>query len=448
MSVHVAESLDEVCGLLAADPSASLLAGGTDFMVEVNYSGRRPASVIAVDRVPELTGWRRRNGSVEMGAAMTYAEMEHPLFAAYVPALAQAARTVGSPQIRNAGTLGGNLATASPAGDTLPPLAALDARVTVCSVRGSRELGLDELIVGPKQNTLGADEVISSVSVPVVDGPQEFLKVGTPQRHGHLRGDRGAGSGPHAAARAGGARVGGAGAAAGHRGRGLDRRCRGLGLHRAAPRKPPGPVRRVGGSGGPPHRRSPQHRRLPAPRRGRYGPPGAGEGALVSEGTRSGEATLYYTLHVNGADREVADAWLGESLLYVLRERLGLPGTKNACDQGECGSCTVLADGAPVCSCLMLAAAAVGREIVTVEGLGTDGELTDIQQAFVDHGAVQCGFCTPGLIVTTDHLLARNPAPTELEIREAISGNLCRCTGYGRVIAAIAGVAQERAAAG
>ena len=179
VSVRVAESLDEVCSLLAADPSATLLAGGTDFMVEVNYSHRRPASVIAIDRVRELTGWRRRNGAVEMGAAMTYAEMEHPLFAAYVPSLAQAARTVGSPQIRNAGTLGGNLATASPAGDTLPPLAALEARVTVCSVRGSREVGLDELIVGPKQNTLAPDEVIRSVSVPVVDGPQEFLKVGT-----------------------------------------------------------------------------------------------------------------------------------------------------------------------------------------------------------------------------------------------------------------------------
>ena len=159
------------------------------------------------------------------------------------------------------------------------------------------------------------------------------------------------------------------------------------------------------------------------------------------------ETTLYYTLHVNGADRDVADAWLGESLLYVLRERLGLPGTKNACDQGECGSCTVLADGVPVCSCMMLAAAAVARRIVTVEGLGADGDLTDIQQAFVDHGAVQCGFCTPGLIVAADHLLDRNPSPTELEIREAISGNLCRCTGYGRVIAAIAGVAEERAAA-
>ncbi|MDE0654251.1 MAG: (2Fe-2S)-binding protein [bacterium] len=160
------------------------------------------------------------------------------------------------------------------------------------------------------------------------------------------------------------------------------------------------------------------------------------------------ETTLHYTLHVNGSDRDVAEAWLGESLLYVLRERLGLPGTKNACDQGECGSCTVLADGLPVCSCMMLAAAAVGRDIVTVEGLGDDGALTDVQQAFVDHGAVQCGFCTPGLIVAADHLLACNPAPTDLEIREAISGNLCRCTGYGRVLAAIAGVAQARSSAG
>ncbi|MCY3561671.1 MAG: (2Fe-2S)-binding protein [bacterium] len=159
------------------------------------------------------------------------------------------------------------------------------------------------------------------------------------------------------------------------------------------------------------------------------------------------QATLSYTLRVNGTDRPVADAWLGESLLYVLRERLGLPGTKNACDQGECGSCTVLADGLPVCSCMILAAAAVGRDIVTVEGLADDGGLTDLQQAFVDHGAVQCGFCTPGLIVASEHLLSVNRSPTELEIREAISGNLCRCTGYGRVIAAISAAAEARTAA-
>ena len=167
---------------------------------------------------------------------------------------------------------------------------------------------------------------------------------------------------------------------------------------------------------------------------------------MSSDRSAGPEATLSYTLHVNGSDRRVTDAWRGESLLYVLRERLGLPGTKNACDQGECGSCTVLADGVPVCSCLMLAAASGGREIVTVEGLGDGDELTDVQKAFVDHGAVQCGFCTPGLIVAAEHLLSVNPEPTELEIREAISGNLCRCTGYGRVLAAIAGAARERAA--
>jgi aerobic carbon-monoxide dehydrogenase small subunit len=155
-----------------------------------------------------------------------------------------------------------------------------------------------------------------------------------------------------------------------------------------------------------------------------------------------------YTLRVNGTEREVSDAWLGESLLYVLRERLGLAGSKNACEQGECGSCSVLVDGSLVCACLVLAAAAAGREIRTVEGLGdAAGDLTDVQQAFVDNAAVQCGFCTPGLIVSIHDLLARRPRPTDLELREAISGNLCRCTGYGRILAAVEQVVAERAAA-
>ena len=147
-------------------------------MVEVNYNHRKPSFVIALDRVPELKGWRRTSGRIEMGAGMTYAEMEDPLFAAYIPSLAQAARTVGSPQIRNAGTLGGNLATASPAGDTLPPLVALDARVTLQSVRGEREISLNELIVGVKKTTLAPDEIIQKVSIAEINGPQEFLKVG------------------------------------------------------------------------------------------------------------------------------------------------------------------------------------------------------------------------------------------------------------------------------
>ncbi|WP_175407230.1 (2Fe-2S)-binding protein [Streptomyces sp. TRM64462] len=184
---------------------------------------------------------------------------------------------------------------------------------------------------------------------------------------------------------------------------------------------------------------------------------------------------------VNGRPQQADDVWEGESLLYVLRERLGLPGSKNACEQGECGSCTVRLDGVPVCSCLVAAGQVEGREVVTVEGLadyarqraengggcatgacgsagasgtsldeakqwsakGTDSqtgegaELSPIQQAFIDAGAVQCGFCTPGLLVAADEMLENNPSPTDEDIREALSGNLCRCTGYEKILDAV-----------
>jgi carbon-monoxide dehydrogenase small subunit len=142
------------------------------------------------------------------------------------------------------------------------------------------------------------------------------------------------------------------------------------------------------------------------------------------------------TFTVNGEPRE-ADVWEGESLLYVLRERLGLPGSKNACEQGECGSCSVLLDGRLVCACLVLAAQAEGHEVTTVEGVGEDERLHRVQEAFVEAGAVQCGFCTPGLVVAAVDLLDRNPDPTDDEIREALSGNLCRCTGYTKIIDAV-----------
>jgi carbon-monoxide dehydrogenase small subunit len=137
-------------------------------------------------------------------------------------------------------------------------------------------------------------------------------------------------------------------------------------------------------------------------------------------------------LRVNGEVHE-ADVWEGESLLYALRERLGFPGSKNACEQGECGSCSVLLDGDLVCACLVLAAQAEGHDVVTVEGL----RLNRVQEAFVRTGAVQCGFCTPGFVVAATDLLARNPSPSEDEIREALSGNLCRCTGYAKIFDAV-----------
>jgi carbon-monoxide dehydrogenase small subunit len=178
--------------------------------------------------------------------------------------------------------------------------------------------------------------------------------------------------------------------------------------------------------------------------------------------------TMRVNFTVNGREQEADDVWEGESLLYVLRERMGLPGSKNACEQGECGSCTVRLDGVPVCSCLVAAGQVEGREVLTVEGLadharqrapdrpgdrsrgdhlradhphgdhtGDGGDLSPVQQAFIDAGAVQCGFCTPGLLVAADEMLERNSSPSDADIREALSGNLCRCTGYEKILDAV-----------
>jgi carbon-monoxide dehydrogenase small subunit len=151
---------------------------------------------------------------------------------------------------------------------------------------------------------------------------------------------------------------------------------------------------------------------------------------------------------VNGTPREADGVWEGESLLTTLREHLDLPGSKNACEQGECGSCSVYLDGELVCSCLVLAAQAEGREVVTVEGIApSEGELHEVQRAFVEAGGVQCGFCTPGLVVASHDLLSRNPRPSDPEVREALAGNLCRCTGYEKIIDAVRLAAERMAAA-
>ncbi|KAA2256081.1 (2Fe-2S)-binding protein [Solihabitans fulvus] len=140
---------------------------------------------------------------------------------------------------------------------------------------------------------------------------------------------------------------------------------------------------------------------------------------------------------INGDQRQADDVWEGESLLYMLRERLGLPGSKNACEQGECGSCTVYLDDVPVCACLVAAGQCQGREVRTVEGLAAGDDLDPVQRSFVEAGAVQCGFCTPGLVVAAHDLLRRVPEPSDPEIREALAGNLCRCTGYEKILDAV-----------
>ncbi|HEX6678682.1 MAG TPA: (2Fe-2S)-binding protein [Actinomycetes bacterium] len=149
---------------------------------------------------------------------------------------------------------------------------------------------------------------------------------------------------------------------------------------------------------------------------------------------------------VNGEPRQVDDLWEGESLLFALRERLGLPGSKNACEQGECGSCSVYLDGTLVCACLVLAGQAEGAEVVTVEGLAGEDGLHPVQEAFVEAGAVQCGFCTPGLVVAAHDLLERSPRPSDAEVREALAGNLCRCTGYEKILDAVRLAAERQGA--
>jgi aerobic carbon-monoxide dehydrogenase small subunit len=150
---------------------------------------------------------------------------------------------------------------------------------------------------------------------------------------------------------------------------------------------------------------------------------------------------------VNGRKLHADDVWEGESLLYVLRERLGLPGSKNACEQGECGSCTVYLDGVSVCACLVAAGQAEGREVRTVEGLADGEKLDEVQQAFVEAGAVQCGFCTPGLLVAAHDLIERTARPSDAEIRESLAGNLCRCTGYEKIMDAVRLAASRKAEA-
>src|SRR5207245_3172172 len=189
----------------------------------------------------------------------------------------------------------------------------------------------------------------------------------------------------------------------------------------------PGSIRRAGRGRGAADRRHPRHGRLPRARSCRAGAPLPGVGV----------GRVRITCVGNGQSRTADDVWAGESLLYILRERLGLYGSKNACEQGECGSCSVYVDGTLVCACLVLGGQAQGRDIVTVEGIGDGHALHPVQPAFVEAGAVQCGFCTPGLIVAAHDLMRDTPWPNTVEIREALAGNICRCTGYAKILDAV-----------
>jgi xanthine dehydrogenase iron-sulfur cluster and FAD-binding subunit A len=470
-------SLTEALGLLGDDPSLTVLAGGTDLMVELNYGRYRPGGVLSLRRVDELRGWRVEGSDVVLGAATTYTDLLQPDLARLLPALAQAARTVGGPQIRNTGTIGGNLGTASPAGDTLPVLVALDAQVELASASGRRTLPVAKFVAGPKRTALRLGELITAVRVPAATGPQEFLKVGV--RNAMVIAIANCALVVDVDRRSIGCALGAVGPVSirdraaedwlaeqvdwdaltapddviDEFGRRMAAASRPIDDHRS-----PAAYRR--------HAVEVMARRALARVTSRRRDGAAvGAGATMSaDGARGlqpsrGVAPIPADdeLVVNGVRRRIDGAHHTDSLLRVLRDELGLPGSKNACEQGECGSCSVLVDGVLVCACLELATAAAGCEVISVEGLpaaaagavadtsaaapatAEPGEtlLTDVQRAMVEAGGVQCGFCTPGLVVAVHDLLDRVPAPAPLEVREALAGNLCRCTGYGRILAAV-----------
>ena len=434
------DSWEEALELKAAHPDAVPIAGGTDLMVELNFDRIRPLVILDLTRIPELTDWAPENGRLRVGAGVTYARLIDEL-GDRLPGLAIAARTVGSPQIRNCGTVGGNLGTSSPAGDGLPPLFASDADVELASTAGTRRIAVREFVTGPKRNCLADDELIAAFHIAPADGPQQFAKIGARNAMVIAVCSLALSSLVGSAKRGRVHRLRRAHADPGQRSRALHRRSAG----RARPvehartdsGRGGGALRRARAACRAANRRRAWDRRLPTSRawRARTADAYMGVGGLP----------VRLTLTVNGALREVDGVWEGESLLYALREHLGLPGSKNACEQGECGSCSVYLDGRVVCSCLVLAAQAQGRDVVTIEGIANGDGLDEVQRAFVEAGAVQCGFCTPGLIVASHDLLRRNPRPSDPEIREALAGNLCRCTGYEKILDAVR-LASERIA--
>jgi len=470
----VPRSLEEALEILAAQPGqARPVAGGTDLLIEIDRGVRGPQTLVDLTRLPGLDQIALgSDGRIRIGALVTHNQVvASELCVARALPLAQACLEVGAPQIRNRATLAGNLVTASPANDTITPLVALNATLTLQSVRGLRVVPLTEFYTGVRRTVLAPDELLTSITLMPLDEDERgiYLKLGLRRAQAisvvnvaavlHLDGPRvleasvalgcvaptivraGAaerylsGRALDATAVAEAATLAASAArpiddlrgSADYR-RGMVRSLVGRALEAlAAGRERDGWPERIvflGGAGG--SFQTPAHQTGPTPPV--FGP----------------ESVIETT--VNGAPVALPGAH-DLTLLDALRDLAGLTGTKKGCAEGECGSCTVWLDGAAVMSCLTPAAQAHGAQVRTVEGLAADGALHPVQQAFIEQGAVQCGYCTPGLLMSAARLLEERPQPTAEDARQAIAGNLCRCTGYAKVIAAIAGTQTEQAGA-
>ncbi|GAB4214856.1 MAG: hypothetical protein OHK0022_54010 [Roseiflexaceae bacterium] len=461
----IPRSLDEALRLLAEQPGqARPVAGGTDLVIEIDRGLRAPTTLVDLTRLPGLDRiWLGDDGRIHIGALVTHNQVvASPLCVERALPLAQACLEVGAPQIRNRATLAGNLVTASPANDTITPLIALNARVTLASVRGQRTLPLAEFYTGVRRTVLAPDELLTGISLlPLADNERGiYLKLGL-RRAQAISVVNVAAVVELAAGRVAEASIAlGCVAPTIVRAGAAERALAGRPLDSEAimaaaelAEQAARPIDDLRGSAA--YRRgmvrSLVARALHALADGseRANWPArpiflsAGAAATLTGGAAAPDApveTIETT--INGVPTTLAGAH-DQTLLDALRDVAGLTGTKKGCAEGECGSCTVWLNGAAVMGCLTPAAQAHGAEVLTVEGLARDGRLHPVQQAFIEQGAVQCGYCTPGLLMSAARLLEEQPRPTAEDARQAIAGNLCRCTGYAKVIAAISAAAQQ-----
>jgi xanthine dehydrogenase iron-sulfur cluster and FAD-binding subunit A len=415
LAYHAPASVDEAVALLSANPGAMPLAGGTDLIVQMRSGARVPGAIVDLKRIAQLSGVRRHgdNGFAIGAATPCTALREDAALAAAWPGVVESANLIGSVQVRNRATMGGNLCNASPAADSVPALIAAGATCLIAGPNGEREVPVEKVATGPGSTSLAPGEFVVDIRLPaqVGGGGDAYLRSIPRTETDRRRAHRAAGRG-------------------GRRGadRHQARRCRARG-------DGPGRQRRLQAD-----RRQARHQEIPY----RHG--GRARQAHCPDCPRAGGSQFMSKIHVtttvNGDEREFL-CTPGETLLDALRGQLGLTGSKEGCGSGDCGACTVVLDGQMVCSCLVLAAEAEGRTIATIEGVAEGSELHPVQQTFLERGALQCGFCTPGFIVAAKALLDHNPAPSESEIRYWLAGNLCRCTGYDKIVRAVQDAAAQ-----
>jgi len=420
-------SLDEAIGLLHDTDDAKVLAGGQSLMPMLNFRLARPAALVDVNRVAALAYVREDDGVVAFGAMTRQRTIEFsPMVAARLPLLREATRWVGHLPIRSRGTIGGSIAHADPSAEYPAVLTALGGEVIVQGPRGRRTVKAADLFEGYLTTSLGPEELLVEVRLPAMPAGAGYAFEEFARRHGDF-----AIVGIAAMVVRDGARC----AVAAARGRGDPRARRPRRRRGGGGRRPRGRARRPGrrrprlGGVPPPSDRRPDRPRAEARDRG---------GDVVTE--------TPIRLTVNGVPR-TGQCVVRKLLVDFLREDLALTGTHVGCEHGICGACTVLVNGQAARSCLMLAVQADGAEITTVEGLMQNGALHPLQAAFRRHHGLQCGFCTPGMLLTALDLLRVKPDPTEAEIREGLSAVLCRCTGYHGIVKAVQAAAPELRAA-